>query len=125
MKRSMLLSLLLPAILFGSILPGLLQAGTGEMQKKKERTITVSVPQMQCGMCEERIEKALKKIDGVVSVEADAEADTVVVTYNPEKTSRKSIEREIADLGYDAGEKKAKAEAQAKLPGCCKPGGHE
>ena len=125
MKKSGISGLLLLFLLVGGLSSGLLQAGTEGVAKKKEKTVTISVPEMQCGMCEGRIEKALKKIKGVKSVEADAEANTVVVTYNTTKTTQAAIEEAIAALGYDAGEKKADSDTQSGLPACCKPGGHE
>lgn len=91
---------------------------------KAIRTDTISVPEMQCGMCEERIEEALVAITGVKSATADAEANHVVVKYETKSTSRTKLEAAIAAAGYDAGAKKAVKKAQNALPGCCKPGGH-
>lgn len=100
-------------------------AGTEGNLKKKSQTDTISVPEMQCGMCEMKISKTLKKLEGVSSVSADAEADEVVVTYDPEVVSREDIENTIAGAGYDAGEAKTTTAAQAKLHACCRPGSHE
>ena len=99
--------LLVPGILFG---------------REGVRSDTISVPEMQCGMCEMTISKRLKKIDGVTRVEADAEANTVVVTYDPAKVTLAKLEKAIAEVGYDAGDTETTAAAQAKLHGCCKPG---
>ena len=96
-------------------------AGTNDGAKKKSRTDTIAVPEMQCGMCEERIETALEKLKGVTSATADAEANRVIVTYNPSTTTRTKLEKAIAKVGYDAGSHEATAAAQAKLHGCCKP----
>ncbi|MCB0711778.1 MAG: heavy-metal-associated domain-containing protein [Ignavibacteriae bacterium] len=125
MNKSVMLKALLVTMLCGGFVSSSLVAGTEVAQKKRERTITISVPEMQCGMCEARIEKGLKKIDGVKSVKADAEENTVVVTYDTKKTSKSKIEEAIANLGYDAGEKEANESAQSQLSPCCKPGGHE
>ena len=99
--------LLVPAILFA---------------RDGVRTDTISVPDMQCGMCESRISKRLKKVEGVTGVEADAEANTVVVTYDPAKVTLAKLEKAIAEVGYDAGDTETTTAAQAKLHGCCKPG---
>ncbi|MGE3801770.1 MAG: heavy-metal-associated domain-containing protein [Candidatus Kapaibacterium sp.] len=125
MNKSVVLKTLLLTMLWSGFLSSSLVAGTEAAQKKRERTITISVPEMQCGMCEARIEKGLKKINGVKTVKADAEENTVVVTYDTKKTSRSKIEEAIAKLGYDAGEKEANETAQSQLSACCKPGGHE
>lgn len=98
---------------------------TADLKKKASRTDTIPVPEMQCGMCESRIEKAVKGLDGVSSASADAEANHVIVTYNPKTVSRESIEKTIAASGYDAGEATTTPEAQSKLHACCRPGAHE
>lgn len=94
-------------------------------EKSGDRTDTITVPEMQCGMCESRIEKAVKGLKGITSVSADAEANRVIVTYNPKSVSRSTIEKSIAEVGYDAGETPTTTTAQAKLPGCCRPGAHD
>jgi copper chaperone CopZ len=96
--------------------PTILFAGDGV------RTDTISVPDMQCGMCEHRISKRLMKVEGVTTVEADAEANTVVVTYAPSKVTKAKLEKAIAEVGYDAGDTETTTDAQAKLHACCKPG---
>ena len=113
------------AFMLTLLLASTASAGTEGALKKGSRTDTVSVPEMQCGMCEMRISKTLKKLKGVSSVSADAETDKVVVAYDPEVLSLADIENAIAGAGYDAGEVKTTEEAQAKLHGCCRPGAHE
>ena len=125
MKKSLFRRVLSISLLLGVFAFGKGIAGEIDVTEKGERTDTISVPEMQCGMCEMRIERRLKKISGVLSVSADAESDVVVVTYNQKKTSRNEIEQAIANIGYNAGEKETTSEAQAKLSPCCKPGAHE
>lgn len=84
------------------------------------RTDTVMVPGMQCGMCEQTISKMLRKIRGVRKITADAEGKRVVVTYDANRVTRRSIERGIAAVGYDAGSERASEKAKAALPGCCR-----
>jgi copper chaperone CopZ len=89
--------------------------------KQKSRTDTITVPQMQCGMCEERITEALEKVAGISAVSADADHNDVVVTYDPRKITRGAIEKRIAAVGYDAGTAHTTVAAQKALPGCCRP----
>lgn len=88
-------------------------------------TDTISVTSMQCGMCESRIEKSLKKADYVKEVEADVEFSTVVVTYDNSKASHADVVKLISMTGYDTAELAADADAQNNLHGCCKPGAHK
>jgi copper chaperone len=87
-------------------------------------TDTLSIKGMSCGMCERRIEKNIKKISGIQSIEADSENELAVVVFDPSKTSKDAIEREISRIGYDAGKYAADPDARENLPGCCNPKEH-
>jgi copper ion binding protein len=84
-------------------------------------TDTLVVKGMSCGMCERRIEKNIKKLSGVESIEADVEHGQAILVFDPAKTSKDSIERAISKLGYDAGAYSADKLARENLPGCCNP----
>lgn len=73
-----------------------------------------------CGMCESRIEKAAKGVDGVSSSDWDQESKMIVVTLDSIKTSVHKVQMAIADAGHDTPMHKAKDEVYNKLPGCCK-----
>lgn len=109
------LTLIITALSSSSMMAGL------ETKKPPMRTDTISVPEIQCGMCENRIEKVVGALEGVASVTADAASDRVIVTYDRRKVLRIKIERTIAAAGYDAGNVSADAVAQEKLHACCKP----
>lgn len=100
-------------------------AHVDRIEKSKSRTDTISVPDMQCGTCEKTISGALKKLKGVAAVRADAEANLVVVTFDPRKVTRLRIEQTIARAGYDAGSARATQSARNALPMCCRPGAHD
>lgn len=114
------------AVLF-IVVASIAQATTGQrtdVRNKTLRTDTISVPEMQCGSCEMKLSKALGSLAGVTEVAADAEANTVIVTYDPAKISRAALVKKIAATGYAAGDRPANAAAQKALPKCCQPGGH-
>lgn len=85
------------------------------------KTDTLAVKGMVCGMCENRIEKNIKKMSGVKAIEADNESEIVVVTFDPSQTSKDAIEQAISRIGYDAGKHPADKTARENLPGCCNP----
>lgn len=72
-----------------------------------------------CGMCKNRIQKAAK-IDGVTSASWDAEAQTLVVTYDPAKTTNDDIQKKVAAVGHDTEKYSAPDAVYNKLHGCCK-----
>ena len=73
-----------------------------------------------CGMCETRIEKAAKSVDGVSSADWDKETKIVEVSFDPAKTDLYKIHASIAKAGHDTELKKSSQEVYDKLPGCCK-----
>ncbi len=73
-----------------------------------------------CGMCENRIEKAASGLDGVTKADWDQETLMLEVTFNKEKLKIDDIHQAIADVGHDTEKVKADDEVYNALPGCCK-----
>lgn len=86
-----------------------------------EKTDTLALNGLSCTMCERRIEKNVKKIQGVKAIEADSENQTAIVTFDPKQTNKTAIEEAISRIGYDAGKYPADKTARENLPGCCNP----
>lgn len=74
----------------------------------------------QCESCGGRLEKALYEEKGVKRVDVDEKKMEIKVVYNNEKITVDKIRETIAANGYDADDKKASAEAIARLDDCCK-----
>ena len=85
--------------------------------------MTLNTPTIQCGMCQKAIEVGLSKVDGVSNPKVDLKTKTTMLSYDPEKTNLKSIEKVVSDLGYQANDLKANQISYANLPACCKIGG--
>lgn len=73
-----------------------------------------------CGMCESRIEKAAKSVDGVTSADWNKETKMMAVSFDGSKTNVNKIQMAIANVGHDTEMNKAKDEVYNGLPGCCK-----
>lgn len=73
-----------------------------------------------CGMCETRIEKAAKSVDGVTSADWNQETKILEVSFDKSKTSVQKVQMAIAKVGHDTPMHKAKDEVYNALPGCCK-----
>ncbi len=58
---------------------------------------------MMCGGCENRVQNALKTIDGVDDVKANHVNGTVTVTLNKE-IDKNVIKEKIEDIGYEVKE---------------------
>lgn len=75
-----------------------------------------------CGSCEKRIEKTLKKIDGVKEAEWDQETGNVKVTFDDALTNQEAMEKSLANVGHATKEHKADKKGHDKLPKCCREG---
>jgi copper chaperone CopZ len=76
--------------------------------------------QGNCGMCETRIEKAAKSVDGVKKAKWDKSSDKLTVYFPKGKVNMMDVHKAIANAGHDTSEKKASDDTYASLPGCCK-----
>lgn len=74
----------------------------------------------KCGMCEKRIEKAAKSVDGVSSADWDLKSNILKVSFDESKTSDDKVQKAIAEVGHDTPLHKAKDDVYKKLPACCK-----
>lgn len=72
-----------------------------------------------CGMCESRIEKAVKAVDGVSKADWNKETKKLEVTFDDTKTDLDKIEVAVAKVGHDTPHHKAADDVYEKLPACC------
>ena len=72
-----------------------------------------------CGMCQDRIEKALD-IKGVKIAYWSVETKICKVTYNSSKISEKEIQQVIAKVGHDTPMVQANEKAYNNLHQCCR-----
>ncbi|MBS4200344.1 copper-translocating P-type ATPase [Bacillus sp. FJAT-49732] len=56
---------------------------------------------MTCAACSNRIEKGLKKLDGVQDANVNLALEKATVHYDKEKVSFEDIQKKVQDLGYD------------------------
>lgn len=71
-----------------------------------------------CESCKARIEKAAKEA-GADFAEWNAEKQTVVLNFDPHKTSSDKILKKIADAGHDNEKYKSSDNTYKNLPSCC------
>ena len=76
--------------------------------------------QGKCSMCEARIEKAAKTVDGVKKAMWDQESDMLTIKHMADKDNMDDVHKAIAKAGHDTSKEMASDEAYASLPGCCK-----
>jgi mercuric ion binding protein len=79
------------------------------------KTVTLAIEGMTCTGCENTIQEAVTKIDGVKSIKASHLDSTAVVSFDESKTSIAAIGDAINEAGYEfKGEKAVTPPAEAK-----------
>jgi copper chaperone CopZ len=63
--------------------------------------LELHVTGMSCGACEQRIQRALAQVEGVVRSAADHRAARVRVVFDPTRTSAATVESRIKQAGYE------------------------
>lgn len=84
-------------MLRAAILLALLASPTAFAETK---TVTLSVPGMNCNLCPLTIKKAISRVPGVASVEASYEKKQAVVTFDDSKTTVEALMKATANAGY-------------------------
>ena len=62
--------------------------------------VKLRVKGMSCGACEQRIQRALAQVDGVVQSAADHRAAQVRVMFDPARTSEHDVRSCVERAGY-------------------------
>lgn len=97
MKRSLLTALVFAAV--SAVPPSALAA---------EKTVTLSVPGMNCEACPITVRKALEKVPGVTNVKATYEPKEAVVSFDDAKTSVEKLTQATKHAGYPSSVKPGK-----------------
>ncbi len=63
-------------------------------------TLTLPVEGMTCASCVARVEKTLKKIDGVETASVNLATEAVALSFDPEKTSLEELAKAVDGAGY-------------------------
>ena len=63
--------------------------------------LELRVDGMSCGVCEQRIQRALAQVEGVVRSAADRRAAQVKVVFDPARTSTQAVRGRIEQAGYE------------------------
>ena len=76
--------------------------GYGAEEKTENTTVTIPIGGMTCAACSQRVEKAIKKLDGVFSVSVNLATEKATVTYDPRRVRVSAIKQVIEKAGYQA-----------------------
>ena len=76
--------------------------GYEAVEKNEYSNVIIPIGEMTCAACAQRVEKAIRKLDGVVSVTVNFATEKAAVTYNPLQLRLSAIQEAIEKAGYQA-----------------------
>ncbi|WP_049900437.1 cation-translocating P-type ATPase [Natrinema sp. J7-1] len=68
---------------------------------RRELTVRLAVPEMDCPSCAGKVDKSLGRVDGVVDADLNPTTGTATVTYNPDRTAEADVVDAIEGAGYE------------------------
>jgi len=78
-------------------------------------TETLSIGGMTCAACSARIEKALRKLEGVESAVVNLATEKATISFNPQILRLSSIKEVVVNAGYEVIETSKNALDKDKL----------
>jgi copper chaperone CopZ len=62
--------------------------------------VVTGAEKMYCEGCEQRVGNALRRLPGVTQVQANAQTQQVVVTFEPAQVTREQVQTKLEQIGY-------------------------
>jgi mercuric ion binding protein len=90
----------LPALLLMPLFAALLCASSSALAAS--RTVSLTIPTMDCATCPLTIKAAINKVPGVSSAKVSYARREAVVVFDDSKTDVAAIKKASADAGYPA-----------------------
>jgi Cu+-exporting ATPase len=78
------------------------KTGYEVVEQSANSTVTIPVGGMTCAACAQRVEKALRKLEGVESASVNLATEKATVVYNPRALRVSAIKEAIEKAGYKA-----------------------
>ncbi len=76
------------------------KAGYEAVEERAEKEVTIPVGGMTCASCSAAVERAVRKLPGVVSVSVNLATERAFVKYDPSSLRLSEIKRAITKAGY-------------------------
>ena len=80
----------------------IIDIGYNVLKESAKASVTIPIAGMTCAACVNRVEKAVSKVGGVLSVSVNFATENATISYDPQKARMFSIRAAIDDAGYKA-----------------------
>jgi Cu+-exporting ATPase len=85
-----------------SIKEAVVRIGYEVLDKPKGVSISIPIGGMTCAACSARVEKAIRKLEGIESATVNLATEKATVVYNPHKVRVSAVKEAIEKAGYTA-----------------------
>lgn len=89
-------------------------------QPKPTAKAIIKTPGLISDLCKDRVERAIFKQYGIISVKADVKKKITTVSWLTDRTDIEQIKTFIANAGFDADDVTADEDVKKKLPPACR-----
>jgi len=76
-------------------------AGPADGGQGRELTARLTVPEMDCPSCAQKVDKSLQRVDGIVDATLQPTTGTATITYDPDSVTEADAVRAIENAGYE------------------------
>ncbi|ELY41159.1 heavy metal translocating P-type ATPase [Halalkalicoccus jeotgali B3] len=73
---------------------------SGDAQRR-ELSVRLSVPEMDCPSCAQKVDKSLQRVDGIVDANLQPTTGTATVTYDSDRVTEADVAAAIENAGYE------------------------
>lgn len=70
-------------------------------EQAREVSVRLTVPEMDCPSCAQKVNKSLQRVDGVTDTTLQPTTGTATVTYDPNRVAKADVIAAIESAGYD------------------------
>ena len=74
---------------------------TNEGGQARELSVRLTVPEMDCPSCAQKVDKGLQRVDGITNTTLQPTTGTATVTYDPDRVAEADVVAAIEGAGYD------------------------
>jgi Cu+-exporting ATPase len=85
-----------------SIKEAVIKIGYEVLEKPKGAAVTIPIGGMTCAACSQRVERALRKLEGIETVTVNLATEKASILYDPQKVRLSALRETIEKAGYHA-----------------------
>ncbi|WP_423751485.1 heavy metal translocating P-type ATPase [Salinirarus marinus] len=85
----------------------------GDGERTRERSVRLTVPEMDCPSCAQKVDKSLRRVDGVMDSHPQPTTGTATVTYDADRATEADIVAAVENAGYEVVDRGDDAESSS------------